>query len=387
MPTLGKRSKLVNMTSRHTLGGVTCFCFLCHACSFPAIHDPMWVYINTTWQQGMSFKEALSNVVREANELWTHGLSLEQRICDFISCISPTTPRPLALRTFDWVIAPGWRQLDLKSTPSSILVNPSKPFIDALLASIQTKKVSNAFLAFGTGDTHLSMLHQTVLNIKSSGQFRRILYESKDTEMHGVSTMPTGIMNIPYLIGRYSSFVDAVVKSDVKIKRALPLILGAWGAFHPNRRLKKHGLRAVLSRKEALKYAQRTSWINTSRVPKRHWFDILQQYKFLLCPAGNSLQNGKMIEALLVQTIPIVDYCPATREMRCMGYPLVLVRRWDEVTPTNLERWWRELSPCLDQFRWWLTALGWARIVHGHIPAAMLSICRLKEDVDWGCIM
>jgi len=40
------------------------------------------------------------------------------------------------------------------------------------------------------------------------------------------------------------------------------------------------------------------------------------------------------------------------------GFPFVLVDSLDEITPTRLDAWWRELSPALPYARWGVTVRG-----------------------------
>merc|ERR1712107_345220 len=84
------------------------------------------------------------------------------------------------------------------------------------------------------------------------------------------------------------------------------------------------------------------------------------------------IQCVKMIEALLVLTIPIVHRAryrwgfddevvstvffalspsyadgvyPAHDDLVSLGFPLAVVEIWLQVTEANLTRWWRELAP------------------------------------------
>merc|ERR1712048_62468 len=93
---------------------------------------------------------------------------------------------------------------------------------------------------------------------------------------------------------------------------------------------------------------------------------------------GSRIQCVKIIEALLVLTIPIVqrgwykfvgdlqgmdmlyfwtsssnaDGVYSTHdELVDLGFPIVVVNSWAEVTRTNLTKWWHELAPRLMSFR------------------------------------
>jgi len=83
------------------------------------------------------------------------------------------------------------------------------------------------------------------------------------------------------------------------------------------------------------------------------WWQELPKYRFLMNPLGSAIQTAKTIEALLVLTVPIIKVTvwDAPRELKAMGFPLVLINEWNEVTAEAADRWWRELSPRLESFR------------------------------------
>ena len=89
----------------------------------------------------------------------------------------------------------------------------------------------------------------------------------------------------------------------------------------------------------------------------------LAKHRFALSPTGNGVQSPKQMEALLVQTIPIVSRTAAHDDLARQGYPIVVVDTWQEVTPANLDLWWAKLSPLLTDARWMLLAEIWATYV------------------------
>merc|ERR1740121_446282 len=103
-------------------------------------------------------------------------------------------------------------------------------------------------------------------------------------------------------------------------------------------------------------------------IPPADWFKELAKYRFLLSPLGDGIQSSKTIEALLVLTIPIVQRGPYTAHERLvrMGFPIVIVASWEEITPAFLDHWWRELSPRLARFRHnCVTTEGYWRMITG----------------------
>jgi len=83
------------------------------------------------------------------------------------------------------------------------------------------------------------------------------------------------------------------------------------------------------------------------------WWRELPKYRFILSPIGAAVQTAKCVEALLVLTVPIVQPMgfPVYQELLGLGFPLVLVRNWAEVTLNATSEWWDRLSPRLESFR------------------------------------
>merc|ERR1712217_115674 len=79
----------------------------------------------------------------------------------------------------------------------------------------------------------------------------------------------------------------------------------------------------------------------------------LSKYRLLLNPWGDEIQTPKMVEALLVLTIPIQQRGPSPiyDDLLSYGFPLVVVDEWYEITGDKLDAWWRVLSPRLESFR------------------------------------
>merc|ERR1712012_1372892 len=82
---------------------------------------------------------------------------------------------------------------------------------------------------------------------------------------------------------------------------------------------------------------------------------------------------GKMIEALLVLTIPIVareayGITTSYDELVDLGFPIVVVERWSDITPKKLKAWWKALSPRLEKSRrTYLTTNWYWHFVISHI--------------------
>ena len=112
-------------------------------------------------------------------------------------------------------------------------------------------------------------------------------------------------------------------------------------------------------RQSADRFATSRSYVDRRLISRKDWFVILGQYQFLLCPTGDGVQSAKAIEALLVNTIPIVLAEPAWVDLQQRGYPLVVVNRWADVDNLSLHSIWSSLAPHLPEFRWNLSNWGW----------------------------
>merc|ERR1719433_740813 len=101
------------------------------------------------------------------------------------------------------------------------------------------------------------------------------------------------------------------------------------------------------------------------------WYIGLSEYKFMINVIGAGLQTGSTFEALMVCTIPIIIRMdlPIWDQFLELGFPIVAVHSFDEITPRSVARWWDALSPRLHSFRInCLTEDGWWQMAIGDIP-------------------
>merc|ERR1712157_693929 len=98
----------------------------------------------------------------------------------------------------------------------------------------------------------------------------------------------------------------------------------------------------VISRVQAERWleseAAAMAGVERRTIPPASWIVELTKYRFLLSPMGDEIQSPKMTEALLVLTVPIVQRGPYTThdDLVQLGWPIVVVDEWREVTSTNL---------------------------------------------------
>ena len=58
---------------------------------------------------------------------------------------------------------------------------------------------------------------------------------------------------------------------------------------------------------------------------------------FSLAPQGRGVQSPKFAEAWLMRTIPISVYTPAFTDYQTMGFPIVLVDSWWQLSEHSLK--------------------------------------------------
>merc|ERR1712224_772643 len=93
--------------------------------------------------------------------------------------------------------------------------------------------------------------------------------------------------------------------------------------------------------------------VDFHRVPPEQWWRTLSRYKFLLSPIGTAIQCSRLVEALLMLTVPIVPRAGYRThdDLRALGFPIVVIDQWSDITRGGLASWWTELSPRLQSFR------------------------------------
>ena len=126
-------------------------------------------------------------------------------------------------------------------------------------------------------------------------------------------------------------------------------------------------------------FANQHTFIDKRMIDPHDYWRELSKYRFLLTPRGAGVQSPKWMEALAVGTIPItLGRNAAFQDLAKMGYPMVVVDRWSEITEENLEKWWQELSPKLMHAAWMVTTECYWSLLQSdwppHIDKALAEI-------------
>jgi len=206
--------------------------------------------------------------------------------------------------------------------------------------------------------------------------FKRIYYYVSDVPLDGVDTLPLGFTEM-YMRGRTDQFLEAYMAASTADSWKTRTVLAAWGVYttgggqhyvfgqHPFQdnygtdswawtEVANH---AIDMRNDAV------GWISTPEgqatgverrsIPKDQWWIELSTYKFIVSPLGTGIQCSKVPEALSMLTIPIIKRGPFRThdDLVRMGFPIVVVEYWAEITHDTMAMWWKELSPRLPDFR------------------------------------
>lgn len=187
-----------------------------------------------------------------------------------------------------------------------------------------------------------------------------IWYQAMDKIYPGFRAAPDG-MNSFYAKQSWA-YTEAAMRV-ASIHHKPKGVLAAWGQLHPE-------LDAIPARRMLLQWlaspqAVSAGVVRTSLPPDKYWPELVL-HKFLLSPRGAGIQSPKNDEALLVLTIPITtrEGEPVHDQLKALGWPVVLLDSWGEITPVRLAREWAKLSPRLVSFRKnCLTTDGFWRII------------------------
>eukprot|EP00405_Crypthecodinium_cohnii_P008314 CAMPEP_0206421912 /NCGR_PEP_ID=MMETSP0324_2-20121206/1735_1 /ASSEMBLY_ACC=CAM_ASM_000836 /TAXON_ID=2866 /ORGANISM="Crypthecodinium cohnii, Strain Seligo" /LENGTH=364 /DNA_ID=CAMNT_0053886107 /DNA_START=132 /DNA_END=1226 /DNA_ORIENTATION=+ len=189
-------------------------------------------------------------------------------------------------------------------------------------------------------------------------RFGRILAEAKDFDCEGVETMPMGLPENYLRNVDVPSVKGAVAAASLNKSRSVVAAWGKWMKICESSTLARHDLVACTSRSNARQWAQseaaKAVGVEVRSIQPQDWWREISTYRFLMAPLGAGVQSCKVIEALMVLTIPIVERrpYPVHGDLVRMGFPIVVVDDWSEVSiPGRLEQWWEELSPRLQHFR------------------------------------
>jgi hypothetical protein len=241
---------------------------------------------------------------------------------------------------FDWVIY-GYGHVycinnSQTSNPQTILYRPFLFTLSNVSKALsyfdEIPKLQSKFevrsIVFAGSDDRLSNVWPTIQLLLDSGKFSHIWYEAKDIHTPDVHTIPMGLTPYYLIEARFEVVARAIATAASTPK--LHLVCAAWGRFSPFLD-EKLPMRQKLSA-----FVSKSDWISRVRwAPSDYWLH-LPSYSFSLTPEGMGVQSPKLFECLLVRTIPVTNRHPAAEDLQRMGFPIVIVDSWEEVTASFL---------------------------------------------------
>jgi hypothetical protein len=122
------------------------------------------------------------------------------------------------------------------------------------------------------------------------------------------------------------------------ISKSITKSMLVFGDFHLNDTAKsKNETRTAIY--ESLKNNPCLHFIKNSIPRTELWLEKIK-YVFSICPHGNGLDTHRIWEDLILGLIPITKTSPLDRLYS--QFPIIIVQNWNEITPENLEKWYRE---------------------------------------------
>ena len=194
-----------------------------------------------------------------------------------------------------------------------------------------------------------------IKQLQDSGKFATIAWEAMDVPQSGLRPQP-----IPFTAG-YSQMAGGKAGENILVHAknvslgAKAGILAAWGTAWPKL---DH---MVASRINAIEWLKDNPLVRRTSIPSERYHTVLAAHRFAMCPTGGGVQSPKVFEALLLKTIPVVERKGAAAYVGLaeLGYPIVVVDSWAEITERQMEKWWDEFSPMLERARWMLLTDVW----------------------------
>ena len=182
-------------------------------------------------------------------------------------------------------------------------------------------------------DTRLSSpyVYPLLQQLHASGRFSKIWYEAKDVETDIVATVPMGFNSLYLLQSGLREIAAAMRKARNPQFIKCHLIVAAFGFMWNSSDDNRMSERIRASRYVAVnRFIQRVNWS-----PKEYWWK-LAQYTFMFAPPGEGVQAPKFAEAWSVRTIPVTLAFPAFVDLKQLGFPLLLLDKWEQLNESTL---------------------------------------------------
>jgi hypothetical protein len=249
---------------------------------------------------------------------------------------------PKWIADFDWVI--GWSHgySNKKKIPNSIFCHPELLGFFSLYLIIHpqlSKKLRNTIIIFGGEDTKLSR-QKTFFLKKIKRTFKDVYYEAKDVEDNIIKIMPIGLTEF-YI----RSFEETLENLIQKPNKKSNLLLSSFGYHWPKLNKK------IPDRSSAAKFSEDKDFVTNKNFDTDEYLTQLSIHKYLIVPLGNGVQSPKLIESILMECIPIMTKSVASIELQKIGFPILIVEIWNDITKELLENRFNSLNKEVVMFK------------------------------------
>ena len=231
---------------------------------------------------------------------------------------------------FDWII---WSPMDEEITkfkikePKTILCLTTPESISLLHEKANFS--SKPSVVFAGEDALLSTFIDSIHQM--ADRFSNIFYEAKDIDSDVVKSFSMGFISFYLRDSVHKNIYKAIQYSDQVPKSSL--VLAAWGERWI------HLDKIIDDRVSLDEFLENHDFLKREFIPFDQYWQQLAKYKYLLAPCGQGIQAPKLAEAWMVKTVPITIRNPCFIDLKNLGYPLILLDDWTEVTDENLDSW------------------------------------------------
>ena len=237
------------------------------------------------------------------------------------------------LRMFDWTVYMDAKFLEYKTdNPRTVFVFGSSTaenfrLIEKYIPVLHVGQKRS--LVIGGSDIGLRrLLEYPSLQkfVNNNDYFTDVWIESKDIIHDKVKTFPMGL-RVEYITRAGWKVVSDAVATAQQYPHPRPLLVNAvWGKRFP------HLDSLVGPRIALIKAMQNWTWVSRSMWDYEQYWQRVPQYRFSICPAGAGVQSPKIFECLVLQSVPVVTALPAFQDLKALGFPVVLVQRWYQLS-------------------------------------------------------
>jgi hypothetical protein len=196
--------------------------------------------------------------------------------------------------------------------------------LDEFIKAILPHRTKPFVLVTHNSDHSIDESHYSLLN----NQLLVHMYSQNTFIRHKkLTAIPLGIANAMWKHGNQSHFKEL-------IRQAVPF------SEKKSKVYSNVNLSTNLShRSKVMDIVNQLSFVDSvpSNKPHMEYLLELTTYKWVASPKGNGVDCHRLWETLYAKSIPLVDDTENTREFLEMGFPIILVKDWSQLTLDGLE--------------------------------------------------